>query len=125
MERNNEDITGRAERLKAAFPGAYTDKSDGLVTFDMDKVAGQLGLFSDWVLDTAGRREHPLEGGPHFRIGTLANRPEVWVVVPVKVANNLSSWSWRIQDWGALASAIEAGLQAAAEHVARKKETQA
>ena len=114
------EIKHRACRLKAAFPGAYTERGDGLVTFDMKKVVETLGLFDDWIIDTNGKHVQPLEGGLHFRIGAYWSEPEVWIEVPIEVANSISSWSFRIteKNWQKIVQMVGAGIEAARKHIA-------
>lgn len=116
------EVKHRACRLKAAFPGAYTEQGDGLVTFDMKKVAGMLGLFDDWIIDTNGKHIHPLEGGLHFRVGASWLEPEVWIEVPVQVGNHLSSWSFRIsaKNWERIVQMVGAGIEAGWKHLEQK-----
>lgn len=115
------DVKHRGCRLKAAFPGAYTEQGHGLVTFDMDKVANSLGMFKDWVINSKGEREHPLEGGLHFRISVFFDEPRVWIEMPVMVGNCLSSWAFHIEDWEQVVQTIAKGLAAADEHIEKRK----
>lgn len=117
------EVKHRACRLKAAFPGAYTEQGDGLVTFDMKKVAETLGLFDDWIIDTNGKHIHPLEGGLHFRVGAGWGEPEVWIEVPIQVANSISSWSFRIsaRNWERIIQMVGAGIEVAKKHLEQKR----
>jgi len=116
------EIGHRACRLKAAFPGAYTELADGLVTFDMKKISEVLGLFDDIVIGRDGLPLHPLEGDMHFRISAGWVEPEVWIELPVQVGNCLSSWSFRVteQDWLRLVKAVSEGLSAARKYLEQK-----
>lgn len=116
------EIHHRGCRLKAAFPGAYTEHLDGIVAFDMSKVVNQLGLFNDWIIDNNGEPCHPLEGGLHFRIGLTFDEPTVWLEIPVRVGNSISSWSFRIpsRNWHRIVSTVDAGLRAAEAHQVKK-----
>lgn len=116
------EIEHRACRLKAAFPGAYTEQGDGLVTFDMRKVSESLGLFNDIVIGRDGQPLHPLEGDMHFRISAGWANPEVWIELPIRVGNCLSSWAFRVteQDWLRLVKTVSEGLDAARKHLEQK-----
>jgi len=115
------DIDHRSCRLKAAFPGAYSEELDGLVTFDVKKMADSLGLFKDWVIDRNGELVHPLDGDLHFRVCAYG-RPEIWLEIPVQVGNNLSSWTFHIseENWRNIVESIDKGLEAARVHLAAK-----
>ncbi len=118
------DIEHRACRLKVAFPGAYTEGADGLVTFDMKRVAESLGLFNDIVIGRDGQELHPLEGDLHFRISAQWDTPAVWVELPVRIGNEISSWAFRIieSDWLKIVKGIGIGLDLAREHIKAKEE---
>ena len=122
------EVEHRGCRLKAAFPGAYNEQGDGLVTFDMKKVAKQLGLFEDIVVGRDGQPLHPLKGDLHFRITTDGcRRPEVWIELPVQVGNCLSSWTFCVAeaDWIKLVKAVNLGLEEARRYLEQKKTLQA
>ena len=117
------EIEHRGCRLKAAFPAAYTEQGDGLVTFDMQKVATTLGLFRDIVVGRNGQDLHPIDGNLHFRISADYKRPEIWIQIPLTVGNCLSSISYRITetDWIGLVARVNAGLQEARAHIAQRE----
>lgn len=77
------EIFHRSCRLKAVFPGAYSQQG-GLVTFDMDKVAEAVGYKKSLRTDR-GISFQPDEYG-------------VWVTIDVEVGGELSNWSWHL-DW--------------------------
>lgn len=116
------EIEHRSCRLKAAFPAAYTEQGDGLITFDMKKVVESLGLFSDIIIGRDGQPLHPLEGDLHFRIGAAWTEPEIWIELPVQVGNQLSSFSYQVteQDWLKLVEAVSMGLDAARKYLEKK-----
>ena len=116
------DIEHRACRLKAAFPGSYSEQINGLVTFDMNRVAESLGLFNDIVIGRNGQPLHPLEGDLHFRIRASWSQPEVWIELPVQVGNCISSWLFPVteRDWLNLVKAINTGLEEAREYLRNK-----
>lgn len=116
------EIEHRACRLKAAFPGAYSEGLNGLVTFDVKKMSDSLGLFDDWVIDTKGNHCHPLDGDLHFRVTAHWRSPEIWLEVPVQVGNQLSSWCFMIpeKDWQNIIKVVEMGLEAARKHLSSK-----
>lgn len=117
------EVEHRACRLKAAFPGAYTEQTDGLVAFDMKRVSETLGLFNDIVIGRDGQPLlHPLEGDLHFRIKAGWLEPEIWIEFPVQVGNYINSWSYRIKerDWLKLNEAIVEGLEAARKYLKNK-----
>ena len=118
-----EEIEGRAERLKRLFPGAYTEKDNGIVAFDMAKVSEALGLFQDWIIDAKGNRGHSPEGNLYFRI-RADFKAEVVVTLPIQVGNSLSSWSFLIlaRDWRRVVEVVEQGLQAAETHIKAERE---
>jgi len=113
------DVEHRGCRLKAVFPGAYSERGDGLITFDPSRMAESLGLFRDIIVARDGQPLHPLEGDVHFRIGVRGPEPEVWVGLPVQVGNNLSSFSYRItaRDWVALVANVNLAIEAAWRHI--------
>jgi len=117
------EIEHRSCRLKSAFPGAYTVKGDGLVTFDMKKVSESLGLFNDVVIGRDGQPLHPLEGDLHFRIRAGWLEPEIWIELPVQVGNQLSSFTYCIKykDWIKLAAAVFDAIGKAKEYIVNKK----
>jgi hypothetical protein len=116
------EVEHRACRLKAAFPGAYTEEGDGLVTFDMKKVSESLGLFNDVVIGRDGQPLHPLEGDLHFRIRAGWLEPEVWIELPVRIGNEISSWTFRIteQDWLKVVEEVAKGFAAARKYLEKK-----
>jgi hypothetical protein len=116
------EVEHRACRLKAAFPGAYSEKSDGIVTFDMKHVAESLGLFNDIILGRDGQTLHPLEGDIHFRISAAWYEPEIWIQIPVQVGNEISTWSYRIKenDWLKLVEEINQALNKARIYIKTK-----
>ena len=120
---NELGINHRDCRLKAAFPGAYTDKGDGLIAFDMGKVAESLGLFSDIIVGRDGQPLHPLEGDLHFRIGAGWQEPEIWIQLPVQVGNQLSSFSYRLseQEWLRLVENVKVALEMARQYIKQKR----
>jgi hypothetical protein len=117
------EIEHRGCRLKAAFPAAYTEQGNGLVTFDMKKVSESLGLYNDIVIGRDGQALHPLEGDLHFYIRAGWFEPEIWIEIPVQVGNCLSSWTFCItqQDWLKVVVAVSLGLDAANKYLEKKK----
>lgn len=118
------EVKHRSCRLKAAFPGAYTERGDGLVSFDMGKVAQSLGLFKDVVLGRDGQPLHPLDGDVHFRISAGWVEPEIWIEMPVQVGNQVSSFSYRITigSWIELNRGINSAIELAWQHIREKKQ---
>ena len=116
------DIQHRACRLKKAFPGAYSERSDGLVTFNMQQVAEVMGMFRDIIVGRDGQPLHPLEGDLHFRIRAGWKEPEVWVELPVRVGNCLTSFAYRIteDDWRRMVQRVAEGLHAANKYIASR-----
>jgi hypothetical protein len=120
------EIGHRACRLKAAFPGSYSGDADGLVTFDMGSLRERLGLFVDVIVDTDSEPIHPTKGNVHFRIA--ANwAPEVWIELPVRVGNALTSFSYRLSEhqWQRLIVTVNDGLKRANEYLKKRKQERA
>ena len=74
-------VEHRGCRLKAAFPGAYTEEG-GLISFDMASIQERLGI----------------RDGVTTKVGVTFHRDDlaVWVEMPVRYGNNLTALSWRI-----------------------------
>ncbi len=117
------EIKHRSCRLKAAFPGAYTERGDGLISFDMKKISEALGLFDDIVIGRDGQPLHPLEGDLHFRVSAGWVNPEIWIELPVQVGNQLSSFSFRLTepDWQMVVQKIGLALQSAHAYLTQKE----
>jgi hypothetical protein len=91
---DDDEVEGRAARLKAAFPGAY-HQDGALVSFDMDAIRRAVG----W-----GK---PVGTASGLRFERM--RDAIWVSLETKVGNVVSSWSWRVTDteWLAIVEGME------------------
>ena len=84
---SDDDIEGRAGRLKAAFPGTFTEDGSGFVSFDVDAIRKVIG----W-----GERIDTQSGVTFER-----SRDCIWVHVKTQVGNSIGDWSWRVtfEEW--------------------------
>lgn len=91
---SDEEIGGRASRLKAAFPGTFTEDASGFVSFDMEAIRRAIG----W--------SEPVETASGIRIERVGGA--VWMHVQTQVANAISAWSWRIsqEEWDRIVEAM-------------------
>lgn len=91
---NVDEIEGRAGRLKAAFPGTFTEDGSGFVSFDMDAIRKVIG----W-----GERIDTKAG-----ISFERSRDSIWIHVQTTVGNSISAWSWRLDfdEWDRVVAGV-------------------
>lgn len=77
------DAEHRACRMKAAFPGAYSQEG-ALVSFDMEKIKEATG-WRDPVDTRSGISFQRFDGG-------------IWALLNTQIGNTISAWSWWISE---------------------------
>lgn len=92
-EPERDETEHRACRLKAAFPGSYS-QDGAFVSFDLSEISAAIG----W--------ERPVETRSGLRIERTPSN--IWISVETRVGNSTSAWSWRISEdeWTAIVAAI-------------------